>query len=96
MYGDHDADEAPEDEMDRKRSESHGKSPVPEREQGVDQYDRAVYGRSGIDHADGRSHPDTECSEGTKERRERESVCGGHHASYAAAGCDADSLQKSL
>ena len=41
-------------------------------------------------------HPNAECSESTKERWKRESVCRSDHTSYAAPGCNADSIEKSL
>ena len=72
------------------------KSLVSERKQGTDRYNRTVYGWTDIHHADGRDHPNAECSESTKERWKRESVCRSDHTSYAAPGCNADSIEKSL
>ena len=43
-----------------------------------------------------KKYPNPECGKSTKKGWERESVCRDHHTSYAAPGCNADSIEKSL
>ena len=78
------------------RGKQHGESIVPEREPGTDRDYRAVYGWADIYGADAGSHKKLECSKGTKERWERECICGFDIGTYAIVGCDAERIQESV
>ena len=78
------------------RGKQHGESIVPEREPRTDRDYRAVYGWADIYGADAGSHKKLECSKGTKERWERECICGFDIGTYAIVGCDAECIQESI
>lgn len=96
LYGDHDADEAPPDEMVCVRCKQSGKGAVPPRKQRTGENDRTIYGRTGLDDADEAGNRDPKCSQGAKEGWKRKQLCGSCKPTHASVGGNADGIQKSV